>query len=63
MAKVSVVETACEPFFAALLAYIFWGEMFRPLGAVGALLVVIAVVLIVLSKDTKKSPVCARSNG
>ena len=61
--RVSVVETACEPFFAALLAYIFWGEMFRPLGAVGALLVVIAVVLIVLSKDTKKSPVCAKSNG
>lgn len=61
--RVSVAETACEPFFAALLAYIFWGEMFRPLGAVGAVLVIIAVVLIVLSRDTKKKPAGTKNAG
>ena len=54
--RVSVFETASEPFLAAMFAFIWWGEAFTPIGWVGAVLVIGAVVMIILSKE-KKRPV------
>lgn len=49
--RVAVLETASEPFMASLFAFLWWGEAFTPLGWAGALLVIGAVVLVILSKD------------
>ena len=49
--RVAVLETASEPFMAALFAFLWWGEAFTPLGWLGACLVIGAVVLVILSKD------------
>ena len=46
-----MLETASEPFMAALFAFLWWGEAFTPLGWLGACLVIGAVVLVILSKD------------
>ncbi len=45
--RASVVATL-EPVLASLFAYLWWGEVFRPLGYLGAGLVLLAVLLVVL---------------
>ena len=51
--RVSVFETASEPFLAALFAFIWWGEAFTLLGWFGAVLVIGAVVMIVSIKENR----------
>lgn len=51
--RVSVFETASEPFLAAVFAFIWWGEAFTPMGGAGAVLVIGAVVMIISIKDRK----------
>ncbi len=55
--RVSVFETASEPFLAAIFAFIWWGEAFTPVGLVGAVLVIGAVVMIILSKEKTRTSV------
>ena len=52
--RVSVFETASEPFLAALFAFIWWGENFTLSGWLGAVLVVGAVVIIISIKDKNR---------
>lgn len=49
--RVAVFETACEPFLAAVFAFIWWGEAFTIIGGIGAVLVIGAVVMIISVKD------------
>ena len=53
--RVAVCQTATEPFLAALFAFLWWGEAFRPLGWAGVLLVVAAVIIVLLSKEKKRA--------
>ncbi|HBW15278.1 MAG TPA: EamA family transporter [Desulfovibrio sp.] len=48
--RVAIVANL-EPVLAALLAYLWWGELFPPLGWLGAGLVLTAVFLIVLDRS------------
>lgn len=52
--RVSVLESSSEPLFTALFAFIFWGEIFSPLGWAGAIMVIAAVVVMILAKDVKR---------
>lgn len=54
--RVSVFETASEPFLAAVFAFIWWGEAFTMMGGIGAVLVIGAVVMIISIKDKKVLP-------
>lgn len=49
--RVSVLETASEPFLSVLFAFLWWGEAFTTLGWLGTFLVMGAVVMVILSKD------------
>ena len=51
--RVSVFETASEPFLAVIFAFIWWGEAFTLRGWLGAVLVIGAVIMIILSKEKK----------
>ena len=53
--RVSVCQTASEPFLAAMLAFWWWGEIFRPVGWLGVVLVVVAVIIVLLSKERKRA--------
>lgn len=55
--RVSVFETASEPFLAAVFAFIWWGEAFTAIGGIGAVLVIGAVVMIISIKDKVRVPV------
>ena len=52
--RVSVFETASEPFLAAVFAFFWWGEAFTFMGGIGAVLVIGAVVMIISIKDKKR---------
>ena len=54
--RVSVLETASEPFLSALFAFLWWGEAFTSLGWLGTFLVMGAVVTVILSKDRHRPP-------
>lgn len=54
--RVSVLESSSEPLLTALFAFIFWGEAFRPLGWVGAIMVIAAVAVIIMAKEVKREP-------
>lgn len=54
--RVSVLESSCEPILTALFAFIFWGEIFRPLGWVGAIMVISAVAVILTAKEKRRIP-------
>lgn len=53
--RVSVFETASEPFLAAIFSFFWWGEAFSPIGWVGAVLVIGAVVMIILAKEKSRA--------
>lgn len=52
--RLSAFETAVEPFLGALFAFVLWNEMFHPLGWIGAVLLIGAVIMIVVSRDYKQ---------
>lgn len=54
--RVSVLESSSEPLLTALFAFIFWGEVFRPLGWIGALMVIVAVAIMIMAKDVRRDP-------
>ena len=54
--RVSVMESSSEPLLTALFAFIFWGEAFRPLGWVGAVMVISAVAIMLMAKEVKRRP-------
>lgn len=56
LAATRVAVTAnLEPVIAAILAYLWWGEYFRPIGYLGGLLVLLGVVLIVVEGQIRPS--------
>ena len=50
-ATIASLLTLCEPLAAALLAWLLFGEALRPLGLVGALLLLTSMVLLVIKND------------
>ncbi|MBQ4133662.1 MAG: DMT family transporter [Desulfovibrionaceae bacterium] len=54
--RVSVIESSGEPLLTVLFAFIFWGEVFSPVGWLGAIMVISAVVIIITAKEVKRRP-------
>lgn len=54
--RVSVFESSSEPLLTAFFAFVFWGEAFRPLGWLGAVMVIAAVAVIIMAKEVKREP-------
>ena len=54
--RVAVLESSSEPLLTALFAFLWWGEAFSPLGWAGAILVIGAVALVIMSKEKTREP-------